>query len=154
MIKTKLKSEFVERSPKTEVPTHAYKEREAAFGSFNEHVKQNPEHVAHIMGYMAIGAQLSPEYRSVADAARRVLDTSNNGTQIGFEGASGDRLWGEIFEDREHREVAQAYRNAERKEGASSPAAQELSRLRGLHTLRVYAQQQAIETATNLPNAA
>lgn len=146
MIKARLKSEFRETQPAENpydppVPTKEYADREKAFENFNRYIDEDPSLAAKVMGYLALGVTMQPEHEAIAKAGEEVLNKSNNGTQIGFEGDDWDRIWGIIFADQGHKETTAAYLSARRNKGEHSKAAQLLSRKRGAHTLRVYAEQ-------------
>lgn len=156
MIEVRLKSEFKETRPAENpndppVPTTEYIEREAAFEDFNRYVDKDPSLTAEVMGYLALGATIRPEHEAIAKAGERVLDKSNNGTQIGFEGKRWDEIWGVIFADPGHKKAASAYHAERRKEGEHSPAVELLCRKRGAHVLRVYASERIQEQAIALP---
>jgi hypothetical protein len=154
MIKAELANEFTTVDLETKKPTAEHEARELAFHDFNKLVRENPEHVVRVMGIMAMEAEPRKGDGVVVNAAERVLSATNNGSQIGFDEKSRERIWGEIFEDPWHYNATRDYNRARLENGSDSDEAQRLSRLRGFYTLCAFAEQQIVETPQQLEAAA
>lgn len=142
MIKAELANEFTTVDRETGSPTLDHKAREVAFRDFNKLVRENPGHVARVMGAKAMEAKLDEYDKGIAEAAEGVLSVTNNGTQIGFDRINREDMWEQIFNDPWHYNANRDYHKERAKNGADSEAAQQLSRRRGFYALCVFAEQQ------------
>jgi hypothetical protein len=135
MLKPKLANEFGN-------PDSAdYQHREKAFNAFNTLVAQNPERVVHVMSKLALGSEINGQNQTekvIEKAGIQVLDTTNNGSQTGFDEKTREQAWAEVFKDPLHDDTAHAYYEANQ-EDANSPEAIAAHRRNGFATLRVAA---------------
>lgn len=135
MLKARLGNEFGDPA------SQDYKERQEAFDTYNGLVEKLPEVVAHTISRLALGEAINKDDRlanNIRNAAARVLDITNNGTQIGIAPPAREATWAEVFEDAGHREAAAEYHTF-RGEAKQSPDAIAACRRRGLQTLKVVA---------------
>jgi hypothetical protein len=79
-----------------------------AFTNFNKLLRHSPEKVARRLGQRAVlGEEVNDD--PVDQLIDNVLDTTNNGTQIGIEPRYRESMWAQIFEDSHHYETRTRY---------------------------------------------
>lgn len=82
---------------------------EQAFTRYNEILQHQPDQLAQAIATLALNEDIPESHQKAASAVTDVLDTTNNGTQIGI-GPDTETGWAHVFDDEDHR-AAQTYHN-------------------------------------------
>lgn len=135
MLNAKLGNEFGES-------TSRGKQRQEAFNLLETLIAKDQPRVVRVLASLAAGAAVEQSDQTAASAVHNVLNQTNHGTQIGFEGPDREQAWAIIFEDPDH--IAARHRYAELP--ADHPEKMAAQRIRGYYTLRAYAR---AKTSTN-----
>lgn len=77
---------------------------EQAFKRYNELLRTQPNQLTQAIAILALNQNVPKEYQAAATAITDVLDTTNNGTQIGI-GPDTEMGWAHVFDDESHREA-------------------------------------------------
>jgi|GEM_PF-2637189 len=111
-----------------------------AFDQFNQYLHRgDASSIIEVIDHMHAGAEITPRLRALAKLVNHVLDTTNNGTQIGL-GNNTEAVWAAVFEDELHAAARHELANLQHGEAPASEAAiAAAQRKRGLCTLRVVA---------------
>ncbi|HSW78176.1 MAG TPA: hypothetical protein VLG36_05235 [Candidatus Chromulinivoraceae bacterium] len=77
---------------------------ERAFQKYNEILRKQPDQLTQAIAFLALNQELPVSHINAANAIIDVLDTTNNGTQIGI-GPDTETGWAHVFDDKDHREA-------------------------------------------------
>lgn len=77
---------------------------EQAFARYNELLRKQPDQLTQAISFLALNQELPETHVVAANTVTTVLDTTNDGTQIGI-GPDTETGWAHVFDDQDHRQA-------------------------------------------------
>lgn len=81
---------------------------ERAFVGYNKLLHHDPDQIVAAISQMTLGLTVEKHHEDAANMINEVLDTTNNGTQIGL-GPNTEAAWAIVFDDEQHNESQHDY---------------------------------------------
>lgn len=131
-----------------------------AFEAYNELlVTVDAERIAHALSKRACDLLYEAEGgidQTIIKTAEKIIDNTNNGTQIGFGKDNGyaDTIWGSIHDDPDHKDAARDFNALKYRPDANSSELESLCKKRGYHTLVAVARMHAMANQADTEFAA
>lgn len=125
-----------------------------AFEAYNELLATvDPERVVQALSKRACNLLYEAEGgvdKTIITAAEKIIDNTNNGTQIGFgkENGYADTVWGIVHDDPDHKKAARDFNALKYTPDADPNDLENLCKKRGYYTLAAVARMHAMANQT------